>query len=246
MEVISSVSNSKIKDVSKLHQKKHRDESGLFIVEGLKALEELISSNIEIENIYAKNKIVENDKLVLCSEPVLKKLSSTDSIPTVITVAKQRLYNISDILNKNFLVVLDNIKDPGNLGTIIRSAAAFSVDAIILIGDSVDLYNSKVMRSSAGNFFRIPILYSDKLNIKAHFSGHKIIATGLYSKTNIDFMQMKNIKKKIIMFGSEASGLSESLLNEADYNLIIPTNEQVESLNVATAASIVFYENFKN
>ena len=223
MHSINSISNNRIKEILKLHQKKYRDELGLFIVEGFKAVEELIENNIDIKEIYAiKAFDTEKYTVKIIDESIMKKISTTSSTCEILAVAKKKEYNINDFIKKNKLILLDSISDPGNLGTIIRSASAFGIDGIILYKDCVDMYSSKVIRSAAGNFFKIPIIIiKNTEEIKNNFKDFNKIATALYEKNTNSIEECKNIKKYIIMFGSEANGLSNELINIADKNIIL-------------------------
>ena len=243
MSSINSISNNRIKEIVKLHQKKYRDELGLFIVEGIKAVEELIKNNIDIREIYAL-KAFETEKynVKIIDEAIMKKISTTSSTCEILAVAKKKEYNINSLKNKNKLILLDSISDPGNLGTIIRSASAFGIEGIILYKDCVDMYSSKVIRSAAGNFFKIPIIIiKNTEEIKNNFKDFNKIATALYEKNTNSIEECKNIKKYIIMFGSEANGLSNELINIADKNIILKMNNNVESLNLSVSASIIMY-----
>ena len=182
MPYINSISNNRIKEILKLHQKKYRDELGLFIVEGFKAVEELIENNIDIKEIYAiKAFDTEKYTVKIIDESIMKKISTTSSTCEILAVAKKKEYNINDFIKRNKLILLDSISDPGNLGTIIRSASAFGIDGIILYKDCVDMYSSKVIRSAAGNFFKIPIItIKDTEEIKNNFKDFNKIATALY------------------------------------------------------------------
>ena len=246
MPYINSISNNRIKEILKLHQKKYRDGLGLFIVEGFKAVEELIENNIDIKEIYAiKAFDTEKYTVKIIDESIMKKISTTSSTCEILAVAKKKEYNINDFIKKNKLILLDSISDPGNLGTIIRSASAFGIDGIILYKDCVDMYSSKVIRSAAGNFFKIPIIIiKNTEEIKNNFKDFNKIATALYEKNTNSIEEFKNIKKYIIMFGSEANGLSNELINIADKNIILKMNNNVESLNLSVSASIIMYELF--
>ena len=163
---ITSVTNSTIKEVSKLQQKKYRTQTGLFLLEGYKPIYEAYLQKVQIETIYVVKENVEKysflaKKCVLVSEAVLEKISTTDSTPEAVAVAKQKTFEVSDIALKNRIALIENIKDAGNLGTLIRSAAAFSIDAIILCGDTIDIYNPKVVRSAVGGLFKLPIVKTD-------------------------------------------------------------------------------------
>ena len=177
----------------------------------------------------------------------MEKISSTKSPVNILSAAKEPNYKIEDILKKEKLLLLDNIKDAGNLGTIIRSACAFGVDGILLFGDCVDEFSSKVIRSSAGNIFKIPIvkLNSDMCLMQEIKKSHKIISTvapyGKWGKSAKDCTNATYKKPYVVMLGSEASGLCNELLSMADEHVTLMTNNDVESLNLAVFAGILLY-----
>lgn len=247
MHSVKTLSANKIKEIIKLHQKKYREESNLFLAEGEKALEEIVNSGIEIIDIYAvedyKPKI-NLPKLTVVSENEMKKISTTATACEVLVIAK-KINTEKNIQKGNKLILLDQISDPGNLGTIIRSAAAFGIDGIILFGNSIELYSPKVIRSSAGNFFKTPIMHIQTTKeLKKFFPSHILISTGLKEKNNDIIEKIIGTKKMIIMFGSEAKGLSQELINISDKNIILKMNNNVESLNLAVSASILMYKLF--
>lgn len=238
------ISNNRIKEIIKLHQKKYREETGLFIVEGLKSIQELIEAKIEIIDIFAVKEVKLNFKYSIIKENIMKKLATTSSPCEILAVAKQKHAN-NEINKAKKVILLDSISDPGNLGTIIRSAAAFGAEAIILFGDCVDLYSPKVIRSTAGNFFKVPIINISEINeIKELFPNHKLVATALSKENNISIKECANYDKYIIMFGSEAKGLNQDLIKIADKNIKLEMTNNVESLNLSVSASIVLYELF--
>ena len=247
MSSINAIPKNKIKEIVKLHQKKYRDELGLFFFLCIKAIEELIKNNIDIKEIYALKDFKTGKYTVkIIDESTMKKISTTSSTCEILAVAKKKEYNINDFKNKNKLILLDSISDPGNLGTIIRSASAFRIDGIVLYKDCVDMYSSKVIRSAAGNFFKTPIIeVKDTEDFNQNFKDFKKISTALYKKNTISIDECKNIKKYIIMFGSEANGLSTELIKIADKNIILKMKNNVESLNLSVCASIIMYELFK-
>lgn len=248
MHSVKTLSNNKIKEIVKLHQKKYRDEYGLFLAEGFKALEELIQSNVEIVEIIAlrTTDISKIEKPVsIVDETTMKKISTTDSPCEIVTVAQKTNTNIKEFYNLSKIALLDSISDPGNLGTIIRSAVAFGIDGIILYGNCVDLYSSKVIRSATGNCFKIPIIQlKTKDELIKNFKSHTKIATALSKENNISLKECAKIDKFIVMFGSEAKGLNEDLIKIADKNIRLEMNKNVESLNLSVSASIIFYELF--
>lgn len=246
MQEITSVSNSKIKEYSKLLQKKYREKSCLFIVEGKKAYEEILNANIKIEDVFVtdscKNQINDNHATFV-TEAVIKKLCSTDSPSNIVTIAHKQPNDISIVKNNNIFLI-ENIKDAGNLGTIIRSAAAFGFENILLIGNTIDIYNPKVIRSSAGNFFKVKVITTDISTLKNQFKDYNYIATALASNAQITPAQIDTQAKNIIMFGSEATGLTQGLIDLANKNLLIPMKNDVESLNLSTAVSVTMYQMF--
>lgn len=241
-----AASKNKLKEIAKLHQKKYREETGLFIAEGAKILDELIAENAQIVEIFSLKEF-ENEKIkcpvYITDEAGMKKITSTDSVCDILTVAKKKNYDIKNISTLNKLILLESISDAGNLGTIIRSAAAFGIEGIILFGNCVDLYSSKVIRSTAGNFFKIPIInISTTDELKKHFKSHVKIATALSKRNNITLKDCNQFSKYIIMFGSEAHGLCDDLIKISDKNIRLEMHNNVESLNLAVSASIVMYE----
>lgn len=257
MHSIKKLSNNKIKEIKKLHQKKYRDEKGLFIVEGQKALEEIINSKTEIIEIFALKPNINNSEsqftagssqnITYISEDEMKKISTTSSVCEILTIAKKKTYLIQQIADGNNLILLDSVSDPGNLGTIIRSSAAFNTDGIILYGNCTELYSPKVIRSATGNFFKTPIININNIkDLKKYFPEHKLIATALQKADTISFKEAALINKKIIMFGSEANGLSKELTEISDENILINMKSDVESLNLSVSASIILYELYNN
>lgn len=250
MHSIKTISNNRIKEIVKLHQKKYRDELGLFLAEGFKILEELIQEKAEIVEIIALDTAdVSNLSLPISivNEATMKKISTTDTVCEILTIAKKKKAEINNFKKLNKIVLLDEISDPGNLGTIIRSASAFGIEGIILYGNCVDLYSPKVIRSTTGNFFKIPIIkIKDKNELETYFKDHTKIATALSKENNISLKECAKINKYIIMLGSEAKGLCSDLTQITEKNIKLEMKNNVESLNLSVSASIIFYELFIN
>lgn len=244
---ITSVNNDLIKDVAKLQQRKYRDEQGLFILEGIKSIEEAIEYGLEIVHIFVQeeSKLFENQSCIETTEAVLAKISSTTSAPKAVAVAKIPKKNWSENYKK--VVLLEDIKDAGNLGTILRTACAFDVDAIILYGDTVDLYNPKCVRSSVGNLWKVPVFEIKNFDELEHrFIDFQKIATLPKSENTIwlkDFVEQDRI---LLMFGTESSGLSQKLKDFANQNVTIEMSNQVESLNLSMSVGIILYNIFQN
>lgn len=246
MHSVDNISNNKIKEIIKLHQKKYRDDENLFIAEGFKAIEELEKEGIEIKEIYAlKNTNISTIKfpVIFIEESIMKKISTTDTICEILAIAKKKNYAPDEISKKNKIILLDSISDPGNLGTILRSAAAFGMDGIILFSNCVDIYSSKVIRSATGNLFKTPIVKIKTIDeLNEHFKNHTKVATSLSKENNISLKECSKLGKYIIMFGSEAKGLSKELSQIAEKNIKLEMRNNVESLNLSVSSSIIMYE----
>ena len=234
---IESVNNSKVKEWSKLKIKKYRDETGLFLIEGDHLLNQAMVKG-SIKEVISLDKTMEIPGIpfYLVTDSIMKKLSNQVSGTKVIGVCEKLTER--EILGN--VCLLDNIQDPGNLGTIIRSAVAFNIDTIILSNDSVDLYNDKVIRSSEGMLFDINIIRADlKEEIdKLKKNGYKIYGTDVLNGTNLK--EIKFSEKTAIIIGNEGKGMKEELKSICDKLIHIKIN--CESLNASVAASIIFYE----
>lgn len=230
--MIESVNNSKIKEYSKLQSKKYRDETGLFIVEGTHLVEEALKKTQAVE-IYSLD-----ESYTQVSESVMKKLSSLNTPPQVLAICRKLE---EKEINGNILI-LDNLQDPGNLGTIIRSAVAFNIDTIIVSKDSVDFYNVKTLRASEGMVFNINIVVKDLSEVIPELTsnGYKVYTTNVESGTNLDLIDIP--EKYAIVMGNEGNGVREEIAELCNEAIYIPMNDTCESLNVAIATSIILYE----
>ena len=235
---ITSVSNDLVKETAKLLQRKYRKDK--FLLEGTKCIEEAIESGLEIEHLFVldgSNDFAGFDNRIETTEAVLAKISSTESAPKAVAVAKQLQRKWSNDYKK--VVLLENIKDAGNLGTILRTAAAFNIDAVVLYGDTVDLYNPKCVRSSVGNLWKIPVFELDDLNV---FADYERVATLPKSDKSVWLSDYKPAEKCLIMFGAESTGLSEELKKFATKNVTIEMSDKVESLNLSVSAAVILYK----
>lgn len=237
--MITSVNNNKIKEICKLKDKKYRKEVGLFLVEGLHLVEEAYKRNLlcEVYSLYETS--YSNSTIV--SLNVMKKLSFLETPPSIIGVCK--FIKEREIGNK--ILILDNIQDPGNLGTIIRSSVAFGVDTLVLSKDTVDIYNPKVIRATQGMLFNINIITCDLVNF---INDLKSKNYKVYSTNVEDGIEVKNLvicEKYAIIMGNEGNGVSKKLQDISDGNIYIKMNPSCESLNVGVATSIILYELYK-
>lgn len=235
----SSIENKKIKDIKKLYTKKYRDLNNKFIVEGEHLVIEAFKNNLLEELILEETVNLNlNIRTSYVTENVLKYISELDNPSKIIGICrKKEEENIG-----NRILALDDIQDPGNLGTIIRSAVAFNIDTIILSKKTVDLYNSKVIRATQGMLFNINIIIRnlDEFVPNLKDNGYKILCTKVTGGKNIKDIELDD--KFVLIMGNEGSGVRENLLNVSDEYIFIEMNKNCESLNVAVATSIILYE----
>lgn len=237
--LISSNDNKKIKEIKKLNSKKGRDNSNLFLVEGEHLVKEAYKAGVLKTLILLDDTNFSLDvETIYVSLNVLKNISELKTPQPIIGICEK----IKEKEIKNKILVLDNIQDPGNLGTIIRSAVAFNIDTIVLSDDTVDLYNSKVLRATQGMIFHTNIIVR-KLKEFLPFlknNAYQIIGTNLDGGKSIKSIE-KNDKFAIIM-GNEGNGVSEEIKKLCSSFIYIDMNNNCESLNVAVATSIILYE----
>lgn len=245
---ITSVNNNIVKEYAKLQQKKYRTQSGKFLLEGFKAISEAFECGIKLETVFVDKKHLQEYEFVKeiiteTNEVVLKKLSTTESAPEAIAIGFQKIYDNENLKNSKKVVLLEDIKDLGNLGTIIRSSVAFGADAIVLYGESVDIYNPKCVRASVGNLWKLPIIHiKDFEELQKTFDKFERIAT--LPRTNNLLKSFKAKQPCLVMFGSEANGLSEDLVQFSTNSVKIEMAKTVESLNLATSVSVILYQLF--
>lgn len=249
MQEITSVNNDLVKETVKFQQKKYRDKENKFLLEGFKSIEEAFNAGIEIEYAFVLKEKAEQykflgEKVILTTEPVLKKISTTDSAPDAVAVGVKKHYDNSILNSAKKVVLLENIKDLGNLGTILRTSTAFGADAVVLFGsECADLYNPKCVRSSVGNLWKIPVLYiRDIHELEKYFSDFQRIAT--LPRAEKYLKDFKCNDKCLIMFGSEADGLSDEVVNFSTDSVKIEMASSVESLNLSISCAVVLYKLF--
>ena len=235
--LITSLNNEKIKELSKLKIKKYRDLERKFLVEGDHLVNEAYKTSnlLEVFALEGETISYDNINVTFVTKEVLKKLSDQDSSTNVIGVCK---YIDENINNDSNILFLDGIQDPGNLGTIIRSAAAFSYS--LVLGDgTVDIYNSKVVRATEGMIFHINFIKSNIVDfIKGNNSYKYYIADMNKGVSVLDY----NLDEKVaIIMGNEGNGVSDIVRSAVDNYIHIPQSSNVESLNVGVAASILMF-----
>jgi len=237
--LITSVNNDRVKELVRLKEKKYRDKCGLFFIEGYDIVSEAYKNGV-IKELYVLDGIdcSMDVPITYVSMDVMKKISDMESVSEYYAVC----YKKEELEIRNRLIMLDGIQDPGNLGTIIRSAVAFNFDTIILSSNCVDIYNSKVIRASQGLLFNVNIIVGDleKVIPLLKEEGYQIYGTKVTNGKNV-----KSIAKKslfAIIMGNEGNGISDLVSDLCDEFIYIEMNENCESLNVGVAASILMYE----
>ena len=231
--IITSLKNEKVKYWYNLRNKKFRDQERRFLIEGDHLINEAKNQNLVIETIS----IVDKNADYFVTKEIMEKISEQKSISYNAAVVR---FIKEDSITGNVLI-LDGVQDPGNLGTIIRSCIAFGVSNIILSDNSVDLYNSKVIRATEGMIFNINVLRRNLIEFIPIVKnlGYKIIGTDVKNGINIKNINKENIA---IAMGSEGKGLSDDVKNMCDNFVYIKMDNACESLNVGVATSILLYE----
>ncbi len=235
----TSIENKKIKELKKLNIKKYRDQSNTFLIEGKHLVLEAYKKGLLEELLLEENTTLDIDiKTSYLSRQVIKYISELDNPSNIMGICKKM--ETKEIGNK--VLILDDIQDPGNFGTIIRSAVAFHIDTIVVSNNTVDLYNSKVIRASQGMLFNINIIKKELDDFVSEIKneGYKIYATKVNGGKSLKTIE--KMKKFAIIMGNEGAGVSDSLMKKADQYLYIDMNSSCESLNVAVATSIILYE----
>ena len=237
--IIESTDNKKIKNLRKLKSKKYRDEEKKFLIEGIHLVKEAYDSGNLIEVLLLEGDDIDfNAPVTYVSENVMKSLSDLETPYNIIGICNYP--KEKEIGNK--ILMLDEVQDPGNLGTIIRSSVAFDIDTIYLSENSVDIYNSKVLRGCQGMNFYINIVRSnlvDKIK-ELKTKGYKIYTTDVNGGKELK--SIKSPDKYVIIMGNEGKGVSFEASELADERIYINMNDNCESLNVAVATSIILYK----
>lgn len=238
MKTILSPNNDYIRELAKLHERKYRDCKRRFLLEGYHLVNEAKTANLLKQVLITdENDYIEGVENILVTPAVIKKLA--------FTVTPQPIIGVSDYFpdyefSGNRILLLDDLQDPGNVGTITRSSLGFGVDLLIFGLNSVDMYNDKFIRATQGAVFKTKIIKMDLTNaikqIKA--KGIKVIGTALDGKP---LKEMSRMEQYALILGNEGRGIDSEILKQTDFNVAIEIRPELESLNVAIAASIIMY-----
>ena len=256
---ITSLANPVVKDIKALALKKYRDETNSFMAEGLKLvidaldlgwkLKFLVIAKAAINNALAAQtaaRAVASGALVLeASEKVIGAITRRENPQGVVGVFEQRWQNLRDIHPKgeDVYIALDRVRDPGNLGTILRTADAVGVKGIILVGDSTDPFSMETVRATMGSVFAMPVTRASEAEFLACRKGFKGLVVGTHLKGSVDYRSLNYAGKPVILLmGNEQAGLPESLANACDKLIRIPQDGRADSLNLAVATAVSLYE----
>ena len=255
MQQITSKENQLIKHIIKLKEKKYRKEYNQFIIEGVKIVKEAINENANIENIIvSKNALdselvkkyleeeLRNINYIEVPENIFKLISDVEKPQGVLAIINKENKKQNVDYSNSIMLALDDIQDPGNLGTIIRTADSIALSQILISKGTVDPYSLKVIRSTMGAIFRINILECENLSktleeIKK--KGYDVVVTDLDAKKSIYDI---NLEKKVVVIGNEANGVSKNVKDIANIKTIIPMLGKTESLNASVATGVILYE----
>lgn len=255
MQVIKSKDNNLIKHIKKLKEKKYRDEYGEFIIEGAKIISEAIKEKMQISEIIIcegcdKSELIETHlkyemakfECIYVAQNIFKLISTVENSQGILAVIKKNKDANKIEFSENFIIALDDVQDPGNLGTIIRTIDSAGLKQVIISKGTADCYNPKVVRSTMGAIFRVNVIECDNLvetlnNLKQN--NFKIVITSLKSKKTL---YETDLNKKVVVFGNEANGVSKEVEKIADEKMIIPMLGKSESLNVSVSTGVVIYE----
>ena len=252
---LTGLQNPVVKAAAELKQKKYRTQNGLYLAEGLRTAEEAVAYKA-VETLFyvatdddrtmrlLEDAAMQNIKLVCVNENVMKKIADTETPQGIIAVCKMRQPKLETLLaGGKMLLVLDRVGDPGNIGTMLRTADAAGIGGLVLLKGCADIYAPKTVRSSMGSLFHIPVLSGvseQEFVSAAKKAGYDLLVTCLDGADNLYKADLSG--RIAFVMGNEAGGVSKTLLEKADKRVYIPMAGRAESLNVAMAAGIVMFE----
>ncbi len=243
MTIITSKANSVVKNAKKLHQKKYRKSA--YLIEGWHLFEEAVQAGVTIEKIFAlesyRDQLASFPQTVWVSEDILLDLADSQTPQGIVAVVQKEEGGQFEFKEGQFLF-LEDVQDPGNVGTIIRTADAAGFTGVIVSDKSADIYSLKTLRSMQGSHFHLPIyrMSSQRLLEEAKKAGIPVLATTL-SKDSVDYRELPPIENFVLVMGNEGQGISPLMAESADQLVHISMKGQAESLNVAVAAGILIF-----
>jgi RNA methyltransferase, TrmH family len=247
VKYVQSAKNPQVKQWKKLHTKKERDRSGTYMVEGFHLVEEALKYDEVVQEVLVKEGLdlpsawnLDSVSVTQLSEDAAKAVSATETSQGVFAVCYQLETQEGELKGRTFLM-LDEVQDPGNLGTIIRTADAAGIDMIILGEGTADLYNPKVLRSAQGSHFHLPIIKGDLPDWIDRLKNEGVPVYGTALENSVEYHTVSSEESFALIMGNEGNGVSPSILGSTDQNLYVPIYGKSESLNVAIAAGILMY-----
>ena len=235
--MITSTNNNTIKTLIKLKQKKYRNQFGYYLIEGEHLVNEALKAN-QVECIITTKPLKSDLEVIEVSEEVMAKLAFTKSPSNI--MAKCKIDSNNELMMKKRYLILDDLQDPGNIGTLIRSALAFGIDQVILSKNCVDLYNDKLLRAMQGANFHISCIYGDLTEIIEKLQANGVVVVGSALENGQDISLIEKTEKMAFIVGNEGNGMNQNILDKCDYIGYIPI-QTIESLNVAIAGSVLMY-----
>ena len=255
MQVITSKDNEIVKKIKKLKEKKYRDEENVYVIEGIKVIEEAIREEANIQKIVICEECLESEAIsqsmlyeiakyecIYVSQKVFNILTDVVAPQGILAVIEKQGKNKEIDLSQDIILALDGIQDPGNLGTILRTADSVNLKQIIVTKNTADCYNPKVVRSTMGAILRVNIIETDNLADtlkRLKKNKFKTVVTSLDTDNSIYDV---DYNKKVIVIGNEANGVTKEVQDIADYKVKIPMLGRTESLNASVATGIMLYE----
>lgn len=246
------IGKGKISSITRLHQKKFRDESGLFLVEGIKSVSDLLRSSFAVEEVLAtdvwigehEHEVPVNAELTLVTPSEMERLSAWKTPQPVMAVARIPQRDIADIRQDQPLLILDDLRDPGNMGTIVRTADWFGIRQIVCSKTTVELYNPKVIQATMGSFTRVKVYYTDLLEfIDKDVQGKRVLGAFL---EGTPVQQFGFHPSDVIVIGNEANGITAPVAKKINTKILIDSpvkdSDKAESLNASVAAAILMYQ----
>lgn len=254
MKTITSKDNPTYKKALKLTKKKYRDETGLYLLEGIKPLEDALNTGTSVRTIFLRDgeqakKSFPEEVTVILERELFDKLSETRTSQGVIAVAEKKIFSyeaFAEAVSGGNILIMDRLQDPGNIGTIVRTAEAAGYSGIVMISGSGDVYGPKVVRAAAGSLFRMPIINVRRAAEIAELVkrlGKKLVVT--CPDTELSCFEADMTEDIALVIGNEGQGVSEELINASHIKVKIPMEGSIESLNAAVAAGILMYQSHK-
>jgi len=254
--LISSLQNPSVKNLIKLSKSRERKSQGLFVIEGARELSLAIAGDYDIENVYVCHELfatsryldvldyISTDNIIDITPEVFEKVAYRTSSDGIVALAKAKPHNLSDIKlsNNPFVIILEAVEKPGNLGAIIRSADAAAVDAVIVCDPQTDLYNPNVIRSSVGGLFTVQTAVCTSQEAMIWLEENSISSFAAELEAALFYQDVDFSNPSAIIMGTEAEGLTDEWLNFATKRVKIPMRGKIDSLNVSVSTAVLTFE----